>query len=79
MTLAVVALRAAPPAWPHLTQALTIQEMLQVQLYIGNLSSEWQEDLPFVTAMSAYGTLERCFVMRNAQGESKVGLLSAGV
>jgi hypothetical protein len=46
--------------------------ILQVQLYIGNLSPEWQEDEALVTAMSAYGDLERCYVMRNAAGLSKV-------
>lgn len=47
---------------------------MQVQLYIGNLAQEWQEDAAFIEAMSKYGTLERAFVMRNAAGLSKVTL-----
>ena len=45
-----------------------------MQLYIGNLSPEWQEDEAFIKAMESYGKLERAFVMRNAAGLSKVGL-----
>ncbi len=52
---------------------------VQVQLYIGNLSSEWQDDEAFVNAMSAYGELERCFVMRNADGLSKVQYFGASL
>lgn len=43
-----------------------------MQLYIGNLSPEWQEDIAFVEAMAQYGSLERAYVMRNAAGLSKV-------
>lgn len=49
---------------------------VQVQLYIGNLSPEWQEDTAFATAMSQYGALERAYVMRNAKGLSKVAAAS---
>lgn len=55
---------------------------LQVQLYIGNLSPDWQEDDAFEKAMATYGPLERAFVVRNADGLSKVrkpvSLISAG-
>lgn len=47
---------------------------IQVQLYIGNLSREWQVDSAFVDAMEKYGRLERAFVMRNSAGMSKVPL-----
>lgn len=44
----------------------------QVQLYVGNLTKEWQDDAVFWTEMETYGPVERCFNLRNAAGESKV-------
>lgn len=46
--------------------------LLQVQLYIGNLSPEWQQDEAFEKAMATYGPLERVFIVKNAEGHSKV-------
>ena len=46
-----------------------------MQLYIGNLSPDWQQDAAFEKAMSTYGAIERVFIVRNARGLSKVSLL----
>lgn len=45
---------------------------LQVQLFVGNLTEELEDDNTFVKEMEAYGETVRCFVMRNPAGESKV-------
>ncbi len=49
--------------------------LLQVMLFVGNLTEEWEDDATFKEQMSKYGTLVRCFVVRNWEGHSKVWLL----
>ncbi len=44
----------------------------QVQLFVGNLTPEWSDDSVLRKHMEAYGPLERCFVLRNGNLESKV-------
>ena len=44
----------------------------QVQLFIGNLTPEWTDDSEFYSGMEQYGSVERAFVVRNVEGESKV-------
>ena len=61
-----------PQGKSHILSHIKWLPLLQVQLYIGNLSPDWQEDLAFVNAMSEYGSLERAYVMRNSAGLSKV-------
>eukprot|EP00884_Botryococcus_braunii_P009470 jgi/Botrbrau1/18524/Bobra.0652s0001.1 len=43
----------------------------QVQLFVGNLMDDWEDDGVFLKEMEAHGELVRCFVMRNSAGESK--------
>lgn len=79
MTLPVAVLGLADVQRARPSQPGATAVALQVQLYIGNLSAEWQEDTAFVEAMSKYGSLERAFVVRNAAGLSKVQYLSLHV
>lgn len=44
-----------------------------VQLYVANVEARWHEEAGFRTAMEVFGRVERCHVMRNAKGQSKVG------
>ena len=43
----------------------------QVELFIGNLSEQWEDDTAFHAAMQEYGTVERMAVIRNPEGVSK--------
>ena len=44
----------------------------QVQLFIGNITEEWSDDASLRHKMEEYGPVERCLVMHNHQGKSKV-------
>ncbi len=50
--------------------------LLQVTLFIGNLSKDWTDKARLRSDMGAHGRIERAAVMRNAQGVSKVGMLA---
>eukprot|EP00983_Pelagomonas_calceolata_P019466 612087-Pelagomonas_calceolata.AAC.1 len=57
---------------PARTQAVALDApMLDLTLFLGNLS-EGMEDAKLQEEMAKYGELERCFVMRNKEGVSKV-------
>ena len=43
-----------------------------VQLYVANVETRWKTDAEFRAAMELYGAVERCFIMRNPEGLSKV-------
>lgn len=43
-----------------------------VQLYVANVETRWQTESDFRAAMEAHGAVERCFIMRNPEGASKV-------
>ncbi|KAK9811589.1 hypothetical protein WJX72_006627 [[Myrmecia] bisecta] len=43
----------------------------QVQLYVGNVKADWQDDEAFQKGMEEYGQVQRAFIMRNKAGESK--------
>jgi len=45
---------------------------VQVTLYIGNLTDEWQDIDKLKEYLSQHGTLQRAFIAHNAKGESKV-------
>lgn len=49
--------------------------MLQVTLFIGNLTQEWQDDGTLHTELSKHGRLERLFIAKTANGSHKVCLL----
>ena len=46
--------------------------MLQVTLFIGNLTQDWQEDETLHTELSKHGRLERLFIAKTANGSHKV-------
>ena len=48
------------------------QSWLQVELFVANLTAEWEVPGTFRTAMDAQGNVVRCFIMRNPEGQSKV-------
>ena len=43
----------------------------RVTIFLGNLPSEWETDTLLREYMEQYGELQRCFIMRNKDGESK--------
>ena len=43
-----------------------------VQLYVANVETRWQTESLFRAAMELHGAVERCFIMRNPKGASKV-------
>ena len=45
---------------------------MQVELFVANLTPEWEAPGTFRTAMDAQGEVVRCFIMRNPEGQSKV-------
>ena len=49
----------------------------QVQLFIGNITEEWSDDASLRRKMEEYGPVERCLVMHNHEGKSKVYILFA--
>ena len=51
------------------------EQMLQVTLFIGNLTQEWQDDGTLHTELSKHGRLERLFIAKTANGSHKVRLL----
>lgn len=44
----------------------------QVQLFIGNITEEWSDDVSLRNKMEEYGPVERCLVMHNHKGQNKV-------
>jgi hypothetical protein len=61
------------PELPHVhecerTAAGRLALMLQLRAHV----QEWEDDAAFTAAMEVHGVVERCFVMRNPKGESKV-------
>ena len=44
----------------------------QVQLFIGNITEEWSNDVSLRNKMEEYGPVERCLVMHNHKGQNKV-------
>ena len=46
--------------------------MPQVSLFLANLKADLIDDGKLREHMEKYGTVERCFVMRNPSGENKV-------
>ena len=46
--------------------------LLQVTLFIGNLTQEWQVDETLHTELSKHGRLERLFIAKTANGSHKV-------
>ena len=49
--------------------------ILQVTLFIGNLTQDWQDDGTLHTELSKHGRLERLFIAKTANGSHKVRLL----
>lgn len=46
---------------------------LQVSLFLANLKGDMNEDDKLLAHMQQYGGVERCFIVRNSMGVSKVG------
>ena len=44
----------------------------QVQLFIGNITEEWSDDVSLRKKMEEYGPVERCLVVHNHKGQTKV-------
>lgn len=44
----------------------------QVQLFIGNITEEWSDDVSLREKMEEYGPVERCLVVHNHKGQTKV-------
>ena len=44
----------------------------QVQLFIGNITEEWSDDVSLRNKMEEYGPVERCLVMHSHKGQNKV-------
>lgn len=44
----------------------------QVQLFIGNITEEWSDDVSLRNKMEEYGPVERCLVVHNHKGQTKV-------
>lgn len=44
----------------------------QVQLFIGNITEEWSDDVSLRRKMEEYGPVERCLVVHNHKGQTKV-------
>jgi len=44
----------------------------QVQLFIGNITEEWSDDVSLRNKMEEYGPVERCLVVHNHKGQNKV-------
>ncbi|CAD7702685.1 unnamed protein product [Ostreobium quekettii] len=44
---------------------------MRVTIFLGNLPADWGTDAALREAMEQYGQVERCFTMRNRDGESK--------
>lgn len=45
---------------------------MQVTLFIGNLTQEWQDEQTLQTELSKHGHLERLFIAKTADGSHKV-------
>lgn len=45
---------------------------LQVSLFLANLKGDINNDEKLLEEMKQYGTVERCFILRNPNGDSKV-------
>ncbi|DBB09979.1 hypothetical protein WJX82_004569 [Trebouxia sp. C0006] len=43
----------------------------QVQLFIGNITEEWSDDVSLRNKMEEYGPVERCLVMHSHKGQNK--------
>ncbi|KAL3159657.1 hypothetical protein ABBQ38_010066 [Trebouxia sp. C0009 RCD-2024] len=43
----------------------------QVQLFIGNITEEWSDDVSLRRKMEEYGPVERCLVVHNHKGQTK--------
>ncbi len=50
---------------------------LQVTLFIGNLTQEWQDEQTLHTELSKHGRLERLFIAKTADGSHKVLVLQS--
>ena len=46
--------------------------LLQATLFVGAIQRVWPDEAAFHTTMLQYGPLERCFLMHNPEGASKV-------
>ena len=49
--------------------------LLQVTLFVGAVQRVWADEAAFHATMVQYGPLERCFLMHNPEGLSKVSIL----
>lgn len=49
-----------------------LRYMLQVSLFLSNLKGNMNNDVDLRAHMDTFGTVERCFVLRNPKGDSKV-------
>ena len=50
--------------------------LLQVTLFVGAIQRVWADEAAFHATMAQYGPLERCFLMHNPEGASKVIILA---
>ena len=44
-----------------------------MELFVGNLTEKWEQEEDFTKAMKEFGVVERLAIIRNPDGESKVG------
>ena len=50
--------------------------LLQVTLFVGAVQRVWADEAAFHATMAQYGPMERCFLMHNPDGASKVPTLA---